>query len=221
MENLYRLKLLGITYNQVESGVYALILEAETSGRRLPIIIGYPEAQAIECKLQDIATPRPLTHDLIADIMQRFGLKLNDVVIKKLPSGVFAADLHMENGAGTQTIDSRSSDAVALAIRVGAPIYTTEDVLLEAGYNPEERKESSGGERTRTTSRSQASSDPDAGKSLSELTELRLYQLMKEAVESENYEEALKIKNEIERRKKESEDKDSASEAGTPGENAE
>ena len=136
MGKRYRLELIGITYNQIESGVYALILQQAGASRRIPIIIGFPEAQAIECKLQEIKTPRPLTHDTMMASLQAFGLTLKEVEIKKLPNGVFAADLHITNGIDEKIIDARSSDAVALAIRVGAPIYTSEEVLLESGFDP-------------------------------------------------------------------------------------
>ena len=202
MEDLYRLKLTGITYNQIESGVYALILEEEQSGRRLPIIIGYPEAQAIECKLQEIVTPRPLTHDLMVSVFDTFGISLKSVVIRKLPNGVFAADLTLQNEETIRTVDARSSDAVALAIRVGAPIYTTSEVLDEASYLPEEKQTE---ERTRPSStpsrRRQGHTPPPAPEKLSDMPDSMLAQLMQKAVEEENYEEAAKIKSEIERRK--------------------
>lgn len=134
MKKRHKLRLVGITYNQIESGVYALILEEINGNRRIPIVIGFPEAQAIECKLQEIKTPRPLTHDLMKSIMNVFDIRLSCVDIKRLPNGVFAADLVMESQDGElHKIDARSSDAIALAIRTGAPIYTTEDVLEEAG----------------------------------------------------------------------------------------
>ncbi|MBD5269686.1 MAG: bifunctional nuclease family protein [Bacteroides sp.] len=202
MEDLYRLKLTGITYNQIESGVYALILEEEQSGRRLPIIIGYPEAQAIECKLQEIVTPRPLTHDLMVSVFDTFGISLKSVVIRKLPNGVFAADLTLQNEETIRTVDARSSDAVALAIRVGAPIYTTSEVLDEASYLPEEKQTE---ERTRPSStpsrRRPGNTPPPAPEKLSDMPDSMLAQLMQKAVEEENYEEAAKIKSEIERRK--------------------
>ena len=202
MEDLYRLKLTGITYNQIESGVYALILEEEQSGRRLPIIIGYPEAQAIECKLQEIVTPRPLTHDLMVSVFDTFGISLKSVVIRKLPNGVFAADLTLQNEETIRTVDARSSDAVALAIRVGAPIYTTSEVLDEASYLPEEKQTE---ERTRPSStpsrRRPGNTPPPSPEKLSDMPDSMLAQLMQKAVEEENYEEAAKIKSEIERRK--------------------
>ena len=79
------LEIVGITYNQIESGVYAVILKEAEGNRRIPIVIGYPEAQAIECKLQEIVTPRPLTHDMVLDMMEKFGIKLSEVLIRRLP----------------------------------------------------------------------------------------------------------------------------------------
>lgn len=133
-----KLELVGITYNQIESGVYAVILQQAGGTLRIPIIIGFPEAQAIECKLQEVVTPRPLTHDLTVNIMSSFGVALREVNIYKMPNGVFAAELMLEDGERRRTVDSRSSDAIALAIRVGAPIYTTPEVLEEAGFEPGE-----------------------------------------------------------------------------------
>ncbi len=141
MKKRHRLKLIGITYNQIESGVYAVILEEVNGDRRIPIVIGYAEAQAIECKLQEVKTPRPLTHDLIKSIFDNFSLSLQAVEIYKLPNGVFAANLILEGPDGElRSIDSRSSDALAIAIRANAPIYTTSEVLEEAGFRPKESK---------------------------------------------------------------------------------
>lgn len=137
MKRRHRLKLIGITYNQIESGVYAVILEEVNGDRRIPIIIGYAEAQAIECKLQEVKTPRPLTHDLMKSILDNFDMKLTGVEIYKLPTGVFAANLIIESADGNfKIIDARSSDALALAIRTNAPIYTSAEVLEEAGFRP-------------------------------------------------------------------------------------
>lgn len=137
MKKRHRLKLIGITYNQIESGVYAVILEEVNGERRIPIVIGYAEAQAIECKLQEVKPPRPLTHDLMKSILDKFTLTLQAVEIYKLPNGVFAADLLVEGPDGElRRIDSRSSDALALAIRTDAPIYTSTEVLEESGFMP-------------------------------------------------------------------------------------
>lgn len=198
-----RLELLGITYNQIESGVYAVILQQAGGSRRIPIIIGYAEAQAIECKLQEIVTPRPLTHDLMVNMMSSFGVELVEVNITRLPNGVFAAELLLTGPDGMEhRIDSRSSDALALAIRVGAPIYTSPEVLEEAGFEPGERKSANARiavpkkspepQKTRVSFKSDMSV-----KSIEDLK-----RDMQRAADAENYEEAARIKEEIDRRSK-------------------
>lgn len=192
MEDKIRLRLLGITYNQIESGVYALILEDETSSRRIPIIIGLPEAQAIECKLQEVVTLRPLTHDTMVSTLEAFNIHLKEVLIRKTDSGAFAADLILTDGMTTRVIDSRSSDAIALAIRVGAPIYTSERILIEDGFDAKDHP-------SRTSVQAITTMTPPKN-SLAAKSESELIEEMTKAVENEDYEYAAKIKAELDRR---------------------
>lgn len=196
-----RLELIGITYNQIESGVYAVILRQVGGTRRIPIIIGYPEAQAIECKLQDVVTPRPLTHDMMINTLNEFGIHIKEIEIRRLPSGVFAADIVFADAKGTHTIDSRSSDAIALAIRADAPIYTSAEVLAEAGFDPEDQK-------TRPVDSIKGSRQPFAEKRASSREESRsiesLMAEMQKAAENEDYEKAARLKAEIDRLNSES-----------------
>lgn len=195
----HRLELIGITYNQIESGVYAVILKEAGGERRIPIIIGYPEAQAIECKLQDVVTPRPLTHDMMVNFMTVFGISLKEIEIKRLPNGVFAADLIFSDGDNTRIIDARSSDGIALAIRVGAPIYTSEEVLAEAGFLPEETRKKPRQAR-RVDKGAENKLTPHDENDFSRLSLERLHEEMQAAAENEDYEKAAKIKNEIDKR---------------------
>lgn len=190
----YRLELVGITYNQIESGVYAVILRQAGGNRRIPIIIGYPEAQAIECKLQEVVTPRPLTHDMMMNFMEEFGIRLKEIEIHRLPSGVFAADMIFTDGTNIHTVDSRSSDAIALAIRAGAPIYTSAEVLEEAGFDPDEQ-----GNHSDNPSSNQNASSSEQTQTIapSQKTIEELKALMQQAAENENYEEAARLKAEI------------------------
>lgn len=199
MEDKHLLELIGITYNQIESGVYALILQEVGSDRRLPIVIGFPEAQAIECKLQEVATPRPLTHDSWAASMAAFGVALTEVEIKKLPDGVFAGHLHMSDGDSERIIDARSSDAIALAIRVGAPIYTSEEVLRSSSMRPDSAPGRMGSHTGRPDGNRRGES---TGPNLMRLSLKDLERRMDDAVMKEDYEEAGRIKTEMERRKK-------------------
>lgn len=205
MEQRYKLELIGITCHQVESNVFALILQQEGTSRRLPIFIGYAEAQAIECRLQNVNPPRPLTHDTMIRALSAFGVSLTEVEIRRLPNGVFAADLLLSDGNMQRVIDSRSSDAIALAIRVGAPIYTTESVLREAGFDAESQSGPQSGANWKVKS-----APPKERKNV-DITELdfgrmsdeALQSAMEKAVEKENYEAAAKIREELKRRREE------------------
>ena len=187
-----QLNLVGITYNQIESGVYAVILEETEGDRRLPIIIGSAEAQSIECRLQNIVTPRPLTHDLMANVMRAFGQELKEVILRRLDSGIFAADLVLTDGERSVTIDSRSSDAIGLAIRMGAPIYTSEDVMQSSAISPENGTSVSQEEKEESTE----------DYPLSRMSDEDLEKAMIRAAEEENYELASRIKSELQKRKK-------------------
>ncbi len=186
-----RLALAGITYSQINSGVYGLILQEVGGDRRLPIVIGNAEAHSIECKLQAIITPRPLTHDLMVNILRAFGLKLEKVIIKRLDSGVYAADLNLMLDDRCIVIDARSSDAVALAIRVGAPIYASSKLLDEVGI------------RKKQPTSSAKQQKPVAKKAdYSANTLPQLQSMLTDAVENERYEDAAEIKREIQSRQK-------------------
>lgn len=202
MEDKYKLELIGITYNQIESGVYALILQQTGTNRRIPIIIGFPEAQAIECKLQEIKTPRPLTHDIMMSALQDFNIRLNYVLIKRLPNGVFAADLYLFDGNTERIIDARSSDAVALAIRANAPIYTTEDVIREASFDPSEKRKPAISPNPVSTEVKVKVVKPSGIEAMS-LEELS--KAMEKASQAEDYEEAARLKAEIDKRKEDKE----------------
>lgn len=198
MEQKYKLELIGITYNQIESGVYALILQQVGTNRRIPIIIGFPEAQAIECKLQEIKTPRPLTHDIMMKALEDFNIHLDFVMIKRLPNGVFAADLHFTDEINEKIVDARSSDAVALAIRANAPIYTTEDVIREASFDPSERRKPG---PPPIPSSSEVKIKVEQASGLESMSIEQLQEAMDKASQKEDYEEAARIKSEINKRK--------------------
>jgi bifunctional DNase/RNase len=132
-EKRIELKILGITFSQVQAGAYALILVEENGIRRVPIIIGTPEAQSIAIYLEGLIPPRPLTHDLFISFTDVINVKLKGVNIYKYEDGVFFSELLFDNQGQEVRIDSRTSDAIAIAIRVNAPIYTTEAIMREVG----------------------------------------------------------------------------------------
>ncbi|MCM1521951.1 MAG: bifunctional nuclease family protein [Muribaculaceae bacterium] len=137
-DNRIPLRVLGISYSQVQTGVFALILAQTDGPYRIPVMIGAAEAQAIAMKIEGVAAPRPLTHDLFPGIWKAFGIKLTEVTIYRFEDGIFYSELTLTDGERTIRMDSRTSDAVALAMRTGSPIYTTPEVLSETGFEMEE-----------------------------------------------------------------------------------
>jgi bifunctional DNase/RNase len=193
-----RLNILGLSISQTQSGAYALVLSEENGNRRIPIIIGPVEAQAIAIQLEGLKPPRPLTHDLIKNIALAFNIVLLEVMIHKLEEGIFFSELLCELDGQEVKIDSRTSDAVALALRFRCPIYTTEDILEKAGIVFEE--EEGFMEKTQEKSKSKArSSEPSSLKNYS-LGELE--KMLGEAVMNEDYEKASILRDEINNRKK-------------------
>ena len=137
-EDLIQLKVLGITRSEVQPGAYALLLENADStpelARRIPIVVGAAEAQSIAVYLEQVSPSRPLTHDLFVSMFHVYGIELQRVTIYSFKDGVFAAMLHMSNGSTEVDIDSRTSDAIAIALRTGAPIFTTAEVMELTSY---------------------------------------------------------------------------------------
>ena len=137
-DNLIELKVLGITRSEVQPGAYALLLENADStpdkARRIPIVVGAAEAQSIAVRLEQVVPSRPLTHDLFVSLFHVYGIELQYVTIYSFKDGVFAAMLHVTNGNVEVDIDSRTSDAIAIALRVGASIYTTPEVMSLTSY---------------------------------------------------------------------------------------
>ena len=134
-----RLNVMGITYSQVQNGAYALLLAEEGGYYRVPVVIGASEAQAIAVKLSDIVPPRPLAHDLMASMYHAFGISLDEVFIYRFHDGVFQSELHLSSDDRSVVLDSRTSDAVALALRTGAPIFTTREILTTTGFKSKEK----------------------------------------------------------------------------------
>lgn len=189
-----KLKVMGISYSQTQSGAYALILLEENGDRRIPIIIGGFEAQAIVIKLENLDPPRPLTHDLFKKFADEFKIYVTEVMIYKLEEGVFFSRLICNNGEKESSIDSRTSDAVALALRFGCPIFITEEILDKAGItiNQPDSDASQGDEDVHTPS----------GNRFDTYTDEELFRIIDESVRSEDYERAAAVRDELEKRKK-------------------
>lgn len=138
MDNDYRdlvqLRVMGLSYSQIQAGAYALILEQVDGPYRIPVVIGVAEAQSIALRLEKITPSRPMTHDLFVSFAHAFGVKLQRVFIYKFEDGVFSSEITFSDGERNVVIDSRTSDAIAIAMRTHAPIFTTPDILLETGF---------------------------------------------------------------------------------------
>ncbi|MFO7874763.1 MAG: bifunctional nuclease domain-containing protein [Bacteroidales bacterium] len=194
-----KLEILGISYSQSQSGAYALIFGESGQKRRLPIIIGSFEAQAIAIELEKMKPSRPLTHDLFKNFATTFNIAVTEVIIYKFSEGIFYAKLICFDGTREVEIDSRTSDAVAIAVRFECPIYTYENILNAAGIVMQEGDESLDPQTESAqdkTEPAESSSDEYSQMTLKELEE----KLMK-AIDAEAYEKASIIRDEINKRK--------------------
>lgn len=191
MGDRVKLRVMGLTFSQTQTGSYALVLAEESGRKRIPIMIGAFEAQAIALHLEELKPPRPLTHDLFLNYSRAFGIELIEVLISKLEEGIFYSELVFVREDQTVRIDSRTSDAVALALRFKCPIYTTTEILERAGMILQEKIE----EEAETEGES-----PETGESLSQKTIEELEELLEQAIAHEDYETASQIRDEMKRR---------------------
>jgi bifunctional DNase/RNase len=194
--SLIRLTINRISYSQTHNGAYALLLNEKDGERKLPVVIGGFEAQSIAVALEkEIRPPRPLTHDLFKNFSDCFEIKIKQVIIHKIVDGVFFSSLICVRDKIEEIIDSRTSDAIALAIRFNSPIFTYEDVLEKAGIiiDPENSK------KTKKDNKEQTPQDKKI-----EYSKLSISQLEKAiaiAVKNEDYELAAHLRDEIKRKK--------------------
>ncbi len=205
--SLVKLTIKGISYSQTQNGAYALILNEVDGERKLPIVIGAFEAQSIAIALEkEIKPPRPLTHDLFKSFADRFDIVVKQVIIHKLVDGVFYSSIICERDKIEEIIDARTSDAIALALRFSAPIFTYKNILDKAGIylnnptelenqNPDDDGVLSTPETFGLDSEGNASTDIYKSMSLSEL-----HEGLEKAVQNEDYEKAAKIRDEISKR---------------------
>lgn len=194
-----KLNILGLSVSQSQSGAYALVLAEESGDRRIPIIIGPIEAQSIAIQLEGLKPPRPLTHDLFKQVASAFDIYISEIIIYKLEEGIFYSELVCMKDGKQVIIDSRTSDAVALALRFGCPIYTTEDILERAGIVIEFENE-----QTQEEWHQPISEDTPKGKyEYGKYTSAELSEMLNNAVRDEDYEKASAIRDEINRRRKE------------------
>jgi bifunctional DNase/RNase len=187
-----KLKVLGFSFNQTQTGTYGLVLAEEAGRRRLMVIVGTPEAQSIAFELQHSVPPRPLTHDLFRTFIYKFKINLLDALIYKYENGVFFSLLTFEQNGNIIEIESRTSDAVAIALRTNSPIYTTNEIMQELAvvFNENESVLSSPPQKSVSTDSPEIEEDS--------IEELKLK--LQAAIEDENYELASVLRDEIMRK---------------------
>ncbi|MFN5088195.1 MAG: bifunctional nuclease domain-containing protein [Bacteroidota bacterium] len=197
---LITLTVKGLTYSERPTGAYALLLESEVDKRRLPIVIGAFEAQAIAIALDKMSTPpRPMTHDLFAQALNAHGAQLERVVVHALVDGVFYAQLHFSEGI---VLDARPSDAVALAVRLDCPIYATDEVMVQAGLEAEQgpAPKRTKAPRQQSSAAGSPANPPKEDPALARASRDELEAMLDHALLQEDYELAARIRDELSQR---------------------
>ena len=182
-ENKIEMDVMGITYSQIQAGAYALLLKQRDGDLRVPIVVGTSEAQSIAMRMEHVIPPRPLSHDLMVSMFHAFGISLDEVMIYKFSEGVFMSRLKLSTANQNLELESRTSDAIALALRTNAPIYTTREVLDKTGFLIKD------GEQGKVAVKPK--------RSLSDMTVEELQKKLSRAVELEKYERAASIQKAI------------------------
>jgi len=196
-----RLEILGLSSSQSQSGSFALVLGEKPGKRRLPIIIGMFEAQAIAIEIEKIIPNRPMTHDLFKSFAGSFDFSIKEIIISDLKEGVFFAKIVCENNNKIIEIDSRPSDAIAIGLRFNAPIFTYESILAEAGIElSEEEEEEPDIQKELEQIQPKKEKPSPSSEKLKDVSMEKLKQMLDKAIEQEDYEKAAKIRDEINKR---------------------
>lgn len=193
--------MLGISYSQIQTGAYALILAQSDGPYRIPVVIGAAEAQSIALRMESITPPRPMTHDLFVSFAHAFGVKLTDVFIYKFEDGIFSSELTFTDGERTIKIDSRTSDAIAIAMRTGTPIYTTRNILDETGFIMEVQSDEDFDNDDEDSDKDYSGETPFPEPKLENYTVEELERTLEKLIRDEQYEEAAKVSELIKKKK--------------------
>lgn len=199
-----KLEIVGLSYSQTQSGAYALVLGESEGKRRLPIIIGGFEAQAIAIELEKMAPSRPLTHDLFKSMAKQFDIAVNEVLIYNLVEGIFYAKIICSTPDREVELDARTSDAIALAVRFGCPIFTYEFILSSAGIllDDESIRESQKSEEEELLEEEDVPAPKKTKEDIASMSTSDLEKKLNEAIANEEYERASRIRDELNNRKK-------------------
>lgn len=186
-----KLDIVALSHSVTQSHNYAVVLGEEDGSRRLPIVIGGFEAQAIAVAMEKMSPNRPLTHDLFMNSLMAFDVKLKEIIVNNLLDGIFYAQLICERNGEIIPIDSRTSDAIAMAVRFDCPIYTYEFIMETAGVVLDDAEENTG---------KVTKPKPNRKKTLSEYSLEALEEMLEEVLAAEDYEKAAKIRDELNKR---------------------
>lgn len=196
-----KLNILGLSYSQTQTGAYALVLSEADGNRRIPIIIGAVEAQAIAIQLEGLKPPRPLTHDLFLNVAIAFDISIVEVFIHKLEEGIFYAEIVCEQNTNRIRVDSRTSDAIALALRFECPIYTTEEIIEKAGIIMEFEDVGDSNAESHPIEKEPSPKASGSHIDYTQYTKDELSEMLSASILGEDYEKASEIRDEINRRK--------------------
>lgn len=192
-----KLKILGLSSSQSQSGSFALVMGESKGNRRLPIIIGMFEAQAIAIEIEKIVPNRPMTHDLFKSFAESFNFSVLEILISDLREGVFYAKIVCTDGTQTLEVDARPSDAIAIGLRFSVPIYTYENIMSEAGIVLSESEE---GEEDSIIPDEEEVTELSSTEQIKDYSSDKLQELLDDALENEDYERAAQIRDEMNRR---------------------
>jgi bifunctional DNase/RNase len=198
-----RLEIVGLSYSQTQTGAYALVLGESGGKRRLPIVIGGFEAQAIAIELEKMTPTRPLTHDLFKSLADSFEIEVTEVIIYNLVEGIFYAKVICSNGINEHEIDARTSDAIAIAVRFNCPIFTYDTILSSSGISLEDNSgDVSESEKNEEIEEHVNSLLSESETEYTSKSTEELKNMLESALENEQYEAASRIRDEINARKK-------------------
>ena len=202
MAERVRVKVMGITHNQIQQGAYALLLREVGGRHRIPVVVGVAEAQSIVAWLERVSLPRPLVHDLFKSATRAFGIQVKEVFVSKFEKGIFYSEITLDDGVRQVVVDSRTSDAIAIALRTNAPIYTTQQVIAEAGFLPEDDSLDADDDDSAADEEQEPRQVP-----LRRFAEAELRRMLADSISKEEYERAAEIKAAIEEKRHERQDK--------------
>ncbi|UCS92984.1 bifunctional nuclease family protein [Echinicola marina] len=200
MENTVELEILGLSSNHSQSGSFTLVMGEITGTRRLPIVIGMFEAQAIAIEIEKIVPNRPMTHDLFKSFASNFNFSVDHILVSDMREGVFYAKIVCKDDEKTVEIDARPSDAIAIAVRFDAPIFCEKKVMSEAAIEFNEEEEAKSEKESASSSPKTSPTKAQKHEALKDFSLEKLNQMLEKAINSEDYERAARIRDEINRR---------------------